>query len=177
MRLTRCPGWWGWGRAAGSLTSTGPVSCSGHWRWDTGAWPAMYDIIPSPSHGLCPAAQCTVLPSTARGRGCFWLEPEPHLDLSLCSLGPSGPPSIPPQPPVGAVLTCFTAPTALALRRVEGALCGYPWAEAAAGGAGLSLPWQLRLLSGHLPSSPGLLLFSHRIMSDSLQPLGGTAAR
>ena len=76
MRLTQCPGclalgagWWGWGRAAGSLTSAGPVSCSGHWRWDTGAWPAMYDIIPNPSHGLCPAARCSVLLSTARGGG------------------------------------------------------------------------------------------------------------
>ena len=46
------------------------------------------------------------------------------LDLSLCSLGPSGPPPIPSQPPVGAVLTCFTAPIALALRRVEGRYVG-----------------------------------------------------
>lgn len=37
----------------------------------------MYDIIPNPSHGLCPAARCTVLLSTAGlgggGGRCFWL--------------------------------------------------------------------------------------------------------
>ena len=73
-------------------------------------------------------------------------------------LGPTRTTPIPPNSPVGAVLTCFTAPTVLALRRVEGALCGCPWAEVAAGGEGLSLAWQLRLLREHLPSSPGFVV-------------------
>lgn len=162
MRLTRCPGWWGWGRAAGSLTSTGPVSCSGHWRWDTGAWPAVYDILPSPSRGLCPAARCTVLPSTARGgggasgwsqghvSGPFFVFPGPIRTTPYSLSAPGG--------CCPDLLHCSHCP---GLEESGGALCGCPWAEAAAGGAGLSLPGQLRLLSKHLPSSPGLLLFSH----------------
>lgn len=73
-------------------------------------------------------------------------------------LGPTRTTPILLNPPVGAVLTCFTAPIVLALRRVEGALCGCPWAEAAAGDEGLSLARQLRLLSEHLPSSPGFVV-------------------
>lgn len=111
---------------------------------------------------LLDALSCSALPGAGGGGWAVLLTGARAtcLDLSLCSLGPSGPPPIPPQPPVGVVLTCFTAPTALALRRVEGALCGCPWAEAAAGGEGLSLPGQLRLLSEHLPSSPGFVVQS-----------------